>query len=232
MPPWCVDIVVYFRRLTSGRESGYYHFTDLEDAWAEVSLHPKLQLRIAQFLSELFTGSSFMPSPELISLKLQRDKLKQYQKKVQKYLCPLRRHICLFALNFQIQSILNLEHEIAKQQLAAGHKDRALIALRRRQYQEGLLTKTDGQLENLEQLVYTQVLDFQPHTHPRIVQVSTIEFSLVEVSVLHGLKQGNAVLKEIHKELNLESVERLLEETAEAREYQRVSSCPASVVLF
>jgi len=119
----------------------------------------------------------------ILDLKLQRDKLKQYQKK--------------------IQSILNREHEIAKQQLAAGHKDRALIALRRRKYQEGLLVKTDGQLENLEQLV------------------STIEFSLVEVSVLHGLKQGNAVLKEIHKELNVESVERLLEETAEAREYQR-----------
>ncbi|GAW06059.1 snf7 family protein [Lentinula edodes] len=48
-----------------------------------------------------------------------------------------------------------------------------------------------------------------------------IEFSLVEVSVLHGLKQGNEVLKEIHKEMNLESVEKLLEETAEAREYQR-----------
>ena len=52
--------------------------------------------------------------------------------------------------------------------------------------------------------------------------MSTIEFSLVEVSVLHGLKQGNEVLKEIHKELNVESVEKLLEETAEAREYQRV----------
>ncbi|KAN0134842.1 charged multivesicular body protein 6 [Lactarius tabidus] len=119
----------------------------------------------------------------ILDLKLQRDKLKQYQKK--------------------IQSVLNREHEIAKQQLAAGHKDRAVIALRRRKYQEGLLVKTDGQLENLEQLV------------------STIEFSLVEVSVLHGLKQGNAVLKEIHKELNVESVEKLLEETAEAREYQR-----------
>ncbi|KAH9064107.1 Snf7 family [Lactarius vividus] len=119
----------------------------------------------------------------ILDLKLQRDKLKQYQKK--------------------IQIILDREHEIAKQQLAAGHKDRALIALRRRKYQEGLLVKTDGQLESLEQLV------------------STIEFSLVEVSVLHGLRQGNAVLKEIHKELNVESVERLLEETAEAREYQR-----------
>ncbi|KAF8203127.1 Snf7 family [Pholiota molesta] len=107
----------------------------------------------------------------LFSLKLQRDKLKQYQKKV--------------------QAILDREHAIAKAQIAAGQKDRALIALRRRKYQQTLLTKTDQQLENLEQLV------------------STIEFSLVEVSVLHGLKQGN------------ESVEKLLEETAEAREYQK-----------
>ena len=58
---------------------------------------------------------------------------------------------------------------------------------------------------------------------PCLPQVSTIEFSLVEVSVLHGLQQGNEVLKEIHKELNIENVERIMEETQEAREYQRVS---------
>jgi charged multivesicular body protein 6 len=52
--------------------------------------------------------------------------------------------------------------------------------------------------------------------------VSTIEFSLVEVSVLHGLKQGNEVLKEIHREMSIESVEKLMDETQEAREYQRV----------
>ncbi|KAJ4484834.1 Snf7 family [Lentinula edodes] len=119
----------------------------------------------------------------ILDLKLQRDKVKQYQK--------------------NLQAILNREEAIAKQHLEAGHKDRALVALRRRKYQQGLLLKTDGQLENLQQLV------------------SSIEFSLVEVSVLHGLKQGNEVLKEIHKEMNLESVEKLLEETAEAREYQR-----------
>ncbi|KAJ3515273.1 hypothetical protein NLJ89_g1866 [Agrocybe chaxingu] len=119
----------------------------------------------------------------ILDLKLQRDKLKQYQKK--------------------IQAVLDREHAIAKAQMAAGHKDRALIALRRRKYQQSLLGKTDEQLENLEQLV------------------STIEFSLVEVSVLHGLKQGSEVLKEIHKEMNVESVEKLLEETAEAHEYQR-----------
>ena len=53
----------------------------------------------------------------------------------------------------QIQEVLNREHEIAKQQLAAGNKDRALLALRKRKYQEGLLVKTDAQLENLDHLV-------------------------------------------------------------------------------
>ena len=53
----------------------------------------------------------------------------------------------------QIQRVLNREHEIAKQHLANGHKDRALVALRQRKYQETLLAKTDAQLEQLEQLV-------------------------------------------------------------------------------
>ena len=42
--------------------------------------------------------------------------------------------------------------------------------------------------------------------------------------MLHGLQQGNEVLKEIHKEMNVDSVEKLLEETAEAQAYQRVRS--------
>lgn len=53
----------------------------------------------------------------------------------------------------QIQKVLDREHEIAKEQLGAGNKDRAILALRKRKYQESLLAKTDGQLENLEQLV-------------------------------------------------------------------------------
>lgn len=60
------------------------------------------------------------------------------------------------------------------------------------------------------------------HVYLMTFQVSTIEFSLIEVSVLHGLKQGNDVLKEIHKEMNIESVEKLLDESHEAQAYQRV----------
>ena len=42
------------------------------------------------------------------------------------------------------------------------------------------------------------------------------------MSVLHGLKTGNEALKQINKEMNLEDVEKLMEETQEARTYQQV----------
>jgi charged multivesicular body protein 6 len=84
-------------------------------------------------------------------LKLQRDKLKQYQKKVLRPSAPVR--WCTDVLGTQIQFVLNREQQIAKEQLATGHKDRALLALRRRKYQQGLLERTDGQLHNLEELV-------------------------------------------------------------------------------
>ncbi|KAH8150397.1 uncharacterized protein LAJ45_05608 [Morchella importuna] len=119
----------------------------------------------------------------ILDMKIQRDKLRQYQKK--------------------IQTVLDREHEIAKEMLAKGDKQRALLALRKRKYQEQLLIKTDGQLQALEELT------------------STIEFSLVQKSVLYGLRQGNQVLKEIHKEMSLESVEKLMEETADGIAYQR-----------
>lgn len=57
----------------------------------------------------------------------------------------------------KIQSVLDREFSIAKAQLANGQKDRALIALRRRKYQQSLLTKTDEQLVTLEQLVCSQI---------------------------------------------------------------------------
>ncbi|CAO1617261.1 unnamed protein product [Jaminaea pallidilutea] len=95
------------------------------------------------------------------------------------------------------------EKEAAQALLARGEKQRALSALRRAKYQRSMLDKTDGQLRTLEELV------------------SNIEFSQIQASVYHGLEQGNAVLKEIHKELNPESVDRLMEQTSEAQAYQR-----------
>ncbi|KAL1408192.1 Vacuolar protein sorting-associated protein 20 [Vanrija albida] len=119
----------------------------------------------------------------VLDLKLQRDRLKQYQKR--------------------IQVVLDREHEIAKDALAKGDKRRALTALRQRKYQEQLLTRTDGQLQTLQDLV------------------STIEFTQIQATVVHGLEQGSAVLKQLQAEVSLERVEKLMDQSREGIEYQR-----------
>jgi charged multivesicular body protein 6 len=119
----------------------------------------------------------------ILDLKLQRDKLRQYQKR--------------------IQVVLDREKEIAQQCLASGDKPRALLALRKRKYQQQLLLKTDSQLETLEDLA------------------RNIEFALVQKDVIYGLEQGNKVLKDINREMSIERVEKILDESAEGIEYQR-----------
>lgn len=119
-------------------------------------------------------------------MKVQRDKLQQYQKR--------------------IKVVTDRETEVARECLRQGHKDKALLALRRKKYQESLLTKTDQQLAQLQALT------------------SDVEFALVQKDVVFGLQQGTAVLKEIHKEMGgLERVELILSESDEARAYQNVS---------
>jgi charged multivesicular body protein 6 len=120
-------------------------------------------------------------------MKLQRDKLRQYQKR--------------------ITVLTARETAIARDLISRGDKQRALLALRRKKYQETLLSRTDAQLSTLEQLT------------------QDVEFALVQKDVLFGIEQGTKVLKEIQREMGgLEGVEKLLEETEEARAYQRVGN--------
>ncbi|KAI4609988.1 hypothetical protein J4E83_008553 [Alternaria metachromatica] len=119
----------------------------------------------------------------ILDMKNQRDKLRQYQKR--------------------ITVLTDREKEIAKECLTKGDTNKAKLALRRKKYQEGLLSKTDAQLAQLE------------------ILTSDVEFALVQKDVLFGLQQGTAVLKEIHKEMGgIENVEKLLGENEEARAYQ------------
>lgn len=118
-------------------------------------------------------------------MKIQRDRLHQYQRR--------------------ITVLTNKETEIAKQLLAKGDKKRALLALRRKKYQESLLSKTDAQLEQLEKLT------------------ASVEFAQIQKDVIFGLQQGTKVLSEIHAEMGgIEHVEKLMEENAEAIAYQNV----------
>lgn len=120
-------------------------------------------------------------------MKNQRDKLHQYQRR--------------------ITVLTDRETAIAKEMLAKGDKKRALLALRRKKYQESLLAKTDAQLEQLEKLT------------------SSVEFALVQKDVVFGLQQGTNVLNQIHKEMGgLDHVEKLMGETADAIAYQQAST--------
>lgn len=126
-----------------------------------------------------------MADRAILEMKNQRDKLHQYQRR--------------------ITILTDRETDIAKQMLAEGDKARALLALRKKKYQESLLAKTDAQLEQLEALT------------------RTVEFSLVQKDVIFGLQQGTQVLHTIHKEMGgIENVEKLIGDNAEAVAYQKV----------
>ncbi|KAM9457512.1 charged multivesicular body protein 6-like isoform 4-T4 [Clarias gariepinus] len=119
----------------------------------------------------------------ILQLKQQRDKLKQYQRK----------------LTVQLEK----ERLLAKQLLKDGRKERALLLLKKKRYQDQLLDKTETQISNLE----------------RVVQ--DLEFAQIEVKVLEGLKIGNDCLKKMHEALSIEEIERIMEETQDAVEYQK-----------
>lgn len=122
-------------------------------------------------------------------MKNQRDKLQQYQKR--------------------ITVITDRETEIARQCLKNGDKKKALLALRRKKYQESLLQKTDQQLAQLETLT------------------NDVEFAEIQKDVLFGLQQGTQVLKQIHREMGgMQNVEKLLGDTAEAQAYAEVIDYP------
>jgi charged multivesicular body protein 6 len=95
------------------------------------------------------------------------------------------------------------ERDIAKRLLRDGKKEKAKLLLKKKRFLEGLLANTDTQLENLQQMV------------------DTIEFTQIEVKVVEGLKQGNEALNQLHKIMSLVDVEKIMDETQEAVEYQR-----------
>ena len=66
-----------------------------------------------------------------------------------------------------------------------------------------LSSRTEGLLENLEQMVHD------------------VEFAQINLQVMEGLQQGNEALKQMNSMLSVEDVERILEETQEGVEKQR-----------
>ncbi|XP_067403344.1 charged multivesicular body protein 6 [Emydura macquarii macquarii] len=119
----------------------------------------------------------------VLQLKQQRDKLKQYQKRITQH--------------------LERERTVARQLLRDGKKEKAMLLLKKKRYQEQLLDKTENQISNLERMV------------------QDIEFTQIEMKVIEGLKVGNECLNKMHQVMSVEEVERILDETQDAVEYQR-----------
>lgn len=119
----------------------------------------------------------------ILQVKQARDKIKQYQRK--------------------IEQSLEKERLLAKELLKNGKKERALLLLRKKKYQEQVLSRADGQLENLERMVHD------------------LEFAQIEMKVVDGLRIGNTTLKQLHDLLSIDEIEKIMDETREGIEKQR-----------
>ncbi|BFZ53129.1 Vacuolar protein sorting-associated protein 20 [Savitreella phatthalungensis] len=86
--------------------------------------------------------------------------------------------------------------------LAAGRPDRARLVLQQRQLLVKNLGAVDQQLATIEGLA------------------AQVEFSALEESVVLGLEQGGQVLKQLNARLTLDRIDRLADDTAEARAHQ------------
>ncbi|UMM10352.1 hypothetical protein L5515_000165 [Caenorhabditis briggsae] len=118
----------------------------------------------------------------ILALKTQRDKMKQMVK---------RKENCL-----------EKERQLAKRLLKDGKKDRALLILKKKRYQENIIDQTLKHLSKIEQMV------------------TDLEFAEVQQRVTEGLRQGNEALKRMNQLFDIDEIDKIMEETKEAAEYQ------------
>ncbi|VVB17935.1 unnamed protein product [Arabis nemorensis] len=102
----------------------------------------------------------------------------------------------------QLEKVIEAEKQAARDLIKEKRKDRALLALRKKRTQEELLKQVDQWLINVEQ------------------QLADIELTSKQKAVFESLKQGSSAIKAIQSEVDLDDVQKLMDDTADAKVYQ------------
>lgn len=102
----------------------------------------------------------------------------------------------------QLDAVIEAEKQAARDLIRQKRKDRALLALKKKKTQEELLKQVDTWLINVEQ------------------QLADIELASKQKTVFDSLKAGTNAIKAIQSEINLDDVQKLMDDTEEAKAYQ------------
>lgn len=102
----------------------------------------------------------------------------------------------------QLEKVIEAEKQAARDLIRENRKERALLALRKKRTQEDLLKQVDQWVINVEQ------------------QLADIELTSKQKAVFESLKQGSSAIKAIQSEVDLDDVQKLMDDTADAKAYQ------------
>ena len=114
----------------------------------------------------------------VLQLKMMRDKLTQYQRRM--------------------EDTLAFEKESASRMLQEGHRDRAILLLKRRKFQQKLLQDSLFKLENLSTMV------------------STLEQTHMDAEVLRCMEDGTTTLKHLQSQLGLDRAQEIMSNAMDA----------------